>query len=109
VSCSTSFPAVCTSFRSLELSLQIGDWVGLSWYLSQFSVALAHDGRGEEAGRLWGAVEAAAAFVPGGPWPRDIDALREELSSRADAAFEHGRDEGHGVTLEAAADSVLRE
>ena len=55
---------------------------------------------------MWGAVEAAAAFVPGGPWPRDADALGQEVLTMADAAFEDGREVGRGLTIEAVAAEV---
>src|SRR5207253_6147287 len=58
--------------------------------LPQFALTLAQDARSEEAGRVWGAVEAAAAFIPGGPWPRDADALEGQLLAIADAPFERG-------------------
>jgi predicted ATPase/class 3 adenylate cyclase len=93
--------------EALDLALQVGDRVGLSWYLSQFALALAREGRTAEAGGLWGSVEAAAAFIPGGPWPRDFEALEREVLSLADAEFEHGRENGRELTLEAAAALVL--
>jgi len=97
-----------TSLReSLRLALAVGDRVGLSWYLSQFALALACDGRTEEAGQLWGAVEAAAAFIPGGPWPRDFDALSRRLEASADDGFERARADGRDLTLEGAAASLL--
>ena len=46
--------------EALDLALQLGDRVGLSWYLSQFALVLLHESRPEEAGRIWGAVESAA-------------------------------------------------
>ena len=86
--------------ESLDLALQVGDRVGLSWYLSQFALTLAQEGRTEDAGRVWGAVEAAAAFIPGGPWPRDADALDRELKQFAGLAFERGRESGRALSLE---------
>jgi predicted ATPase len=92
---------------SVNLALQLGDPVGLSWYLSQYALALAREGKTEEAGRLWGAVEAAAAFVPGGPWPRDLERLERELLERANDSFERGREAGGSLTLEDVARSSL--
>jgi len=74
--------------------------LALSWYLSQFALALVHDARTEEAGRIWGAVEAAAAFVPGGPWPRDLERLQREVLACADVAFETGREAARALSLE---------
>ncbi|TML16062.1 MAG: hypothetical protein E6G33_06555 [Actinobacteria bacterium] len=91
---------------ALDLALQLGDRVGLSWYLSQLALALAREGQTEEAGRLWGAVEAAAAFIPGGPWPRDLERLEGELMELADNAFERGREAGSSLVLEDAARSI---
>jgi predicted ATPase/class 3 adenylate cyclase len=91
---------------ALELALQLGDRVGLSWYLGQFALALAHEGRSEEAGRVWGAVEAAAAFIPGGPWPRDAERLEQELMAYADDVFERGREAGASLTLEGVVQSI---
>ncbi len=89
--------------EAVDLALQFGDRVGLSWYLSQFALALAHESRSEDAGRIWGAVEAAAAFIPGGPWPRDMERLRHEVMAFADVAFETGRQSGRSLSLEEAA------
>jgi hypothetical protein len=93
--------------EAVDLALQLSDRVGLSWYLSQFALALLHESRSEEAGRIWGAVEAAAAFVPGGPWPRDFEPLQREVLAFGDAAFESGREAGRLLLLEEAAASVL--
>jgi predicted ATPase len=92
--------------EAVDLALQVGDRVGLSWYLSQFALALVHDSQPEDAGRIWGAVETAAAFVPGGPWPRDIQRLQGEVLALEDAAFEAGRQAGGLLSLEEAALSV---
>jgi predicted ATPase len=89
--------------EAVDLALQFGDRVGLSWYLSQYALTLLHDSRTEDAGRVWGTVEAAAAFVPGGPWPRDLDRLQHEVLALADAAFETGREAGRSLSLEEAA------
>jgi predicted ATPase/class 3 adenylate cyclase len=86
--------------EALELALQIHDRVGLSWYLSQYALVLARTGRVEEAGRLWGAAEASAAFLPGGPWPRDMAGLERQVLGHADASFARGREEGRSLTLE---------
>ena len=88
---------------ALDLALQLGDRVGLSWYLSQFALTLAREGRSVEAGRVWGAVEKAATFIPGGPWPRDAERLEQELKELADSAFERGREDGRVLLLEDAA------
>jgi predicted ATPase/class 3 adenylate cyclase len=92
--------------EALDLALQLGDRVGVSWYLSQFSLTLAREGRTEEAGRVWGAVEEAAAFIPGGPWPRDADRLTRDVSALADDAFESGREAGRLLALEDVAVSL---
>jgi hypothetical protein len=89
--------------EAVGLALQLGDRVGLSWYLSQFALVLLHESRPEEAGRVWGAVESAAAFIPGGPWPRDIERLQRDVLALADAAFERGREGGCSLSLEEAA------
>jgi hypothetical protein len=47
-------------------------------------------------------VETAAAFVPGGPWPRDLERLQREVLTFADGAFETGRQEGSSLSLEEA-------
>jgi hypothetical protein len=85
--------------ESVVLALEIRDTVGVSWYLGQWAVSLILDGRPSEAGRIWGAVEAANAFVPGGPWPRDLQALEERLGL-AGAEFEHAKESGRNVKLE---------
>ncbi len=92
--------------EALDLALQLGDRVGLSWYLSQFALVRLHESEPEEAGRIWRAVETAAAFIPGGPWPRDMDRLRGEVLALADIAFESGREAGRSLSLEEAAATV---
>jgi predicted ATPase len=89
--------------EAVDLALQLGDRVGLSWYLSQFALALLYESRSKDAGRIWGAVEAAAAFIPGGPWPRDMQRLQSEVLALVDIAFETGREEGRSLSLEEAA------
>ncbi|MDQ2982300.1 MAG: hypothetical protein M3R70_00020 [Actinomycetota bacterium] len=89
--------------EAVDLALQLGDRVGLSWYLSQSALALLHESRSEDAGRIWGAVETAAAFVPGGPWPRDFERLQRDVLALANAAFESGREAGRSLSLEEAA------
>jgi predicted ATPase len=91
---------------AVDLALQLGDRVGLSWYLSQFALGLAREGRTEAAGRLWGPVEAAACFIPGGPWPRDAERLERDLTELADDAFERGREAGSSLSLEDVARSI---
>jgi predicted ATPase len=86
--------------EALRLGLELQDRVGLSWYLSQLAVVLARVGRMHEAGQLWGAVVASAVFIPGGPWPRDMDALAREIEELDDTAFESGRVAGASLTLE---------
>jgi tetratricopeptide (TPR) repeat protein len=86
--------------EAVALALEIQDRVGLSWYLSQYAVALACEGQKAVAGRIWGAVESANVFIPGGPWPRDAQALEEQLSRLADAAFEQAFGQGAKLPLE---------
>ena len=92
--------------EAIDVALQISDRVGLSWYLSQFALALALEGRTAEAGRVWGAVEKAAAFVPGGPWLRDAGRLRDEIGKLVDDEFEDGRRAGRALSLEEVATSI---
>jgi tetratricopeptide (TPR) repeat protein len=92
--------------EAVDLALQLSDRIGLSWYLSQFALALVQESKSEDAGRIWGAVETAAAFVPGGPWPRDIERLHREVLALADVAFESGREAGRLLSLEEAAAEV---
>jgi hypothetical protein len=92
--------------EAVTLAMQLGDRVGLSWYLSQLALLRAREGRLEEAGRIWGAVEAAAAFIPGGPWPRDFARVERELNELADDAFARGREIGGALTLEDAATAI---
>ncbi|HZC29379.1 MAG TPA: tetratricopeptide repeat protein, partial [Gaiellaceae bacterium] len=93
--------------ESLALGLEFRDPVGLCWYLSQYALSLALDSRTADAGRIWGAVEASNAFIPGGPWPRDMHALEERLLAVADEPFEQAREAGRGTALEALAEERL--
>jgi tetratricopeptide (TPR) repeat protein len=94
--------------EALGLGLQVHDRVGLSWYLSQFALVLAREGATEEAGKLWGAVETAAVFIPGGPWPRDMEALEREIAGLRDESFEAGCAVGGKHTLEELANAHSR-
>jgi predicted ATPase len=94
------------SREAVALAFEVGDRVGLSWYLSQYAFALALDGKTWKAGRIWGAVDAAAAFIPGGPWRRDAKRLRREVLELGDSDFERGCEEGRSLTLEEVATSL---
>jgi hypothetical protein len=93
--------------ESFDLALRPSDRDGLSWYPSQQAVVLVHEGRGEDAGRVWGAVDTAAVFLPDGPWPRDVERRERELNELADDAFERGREAGRSLALEDVAASML--
>jgi predicted ATPase len=93
--------------EAIDLAVQVRDRVGLSWYLSQYALALALEGRTADAGRVWGAVENASAFVPGGPWRRDLPALEERLAACSDAEFEAGHHAGRTVALEDVAAEIV--
>jgi predicted ATPase len=86
--------------EALALARQLGDRVGLSWYLSQLALLLVRQGKQAEAGRVWGAVETAAVFIPGGPWPRDLGRIERELDELGDEDFARARDDGHSLALE---------
>ena len=92
--------------EALSLALELGDRVGPAWYLSQLALVLARRGQCEKAGRIWGSVEAANAFIPGGPWPRDFGRLERDLSTVIDEAFERGREAGRALSLEEVAVSL---
>jgi class 3 adenylate cyclase len=59
-----------------------------------------------DAGRIRGSVDAANAFIPGGPWPRDFERLQRGIAEVADDAFERGREEGCALALEDVAASI---
>ena len=93
--------------ESIDLALQVHDRVGLSWYLGLYALALSVEGDAEPAGRIWGAVEAASAFIPGGPWPRDAERLRHKVELLADAAFNAARAQARDAALEEVAAEVV--
>ena len=93
--------------ESIDLALQVHDRVGLSWYLGLYALALSVEGDAEPAGRIWGAVEAASAFIPGGPWPRDAERLRHKVELLADAAFNTARAQARDAALEEVAAEVV--
>jgi predicted ATPase len=86
--------------EALSVARQLGDRVGLSWYLSQLALLLLRQGKQAEAGRIWGAVETAAVFIPGGPWPRDLERVERELDDLGNDDFARGREDGHLLALE---------
>jgi tetratricopeptide (TPR) repeat protein len=94
--------------ESIDLALQVHDRVGLSWYLGLYALALVLEGEASAAGRVWGAVEAGSAYIPGGPWPRDDTRLHQEVERLANAPFQAARAVAGNVALEAIAPELIR-
>jgi hypothetical protein len=91
--------------EAVDLALQLGDRVGLSWYLGQFALVLVHESRPEDAGRIWG---------PSRRPPPSFQVVHGRVTStgfstkcwRSHLAFERGREAGRSLSLEEAAKSV---
>ena len=91
------------AFRSLELSLGLGDRQHVLFAAAELAIIAAARGDAARAGRLWGAVESEVASGPVGQWEK----FREELESlvlRADGfPFSQARAEGSLLSIAEAA------
>jgi predicted ATPase/DNA-binding SARP family transcriptional activator len=92
---------------SLELAQQLRDRAGRIFGVGLFAVTAAERGELERAGRLWGAIEDADAGAPLGGWRRHRATCEARIREFAGPEFEHGRTEGHTLTLDDAVTLAL--
>ena len=96
--------------ESLELLHRVGDRQNTLWALGAMARGAAEAGRLEQAGRLWGSVEAEETRGPLGWWVSERESFVDALSGyRNDLAFARGLAEGRGLTLDEAVARALSE
>jgi predicted ATPase len=93
--------------ESLSIARAIGDRQGMVWALAMLASVEAESGRPEQAGRLWGAIEAEELRGRIGQWEDEHDEISAELLAESGPGFERGRAEGQALALNDAVDSVL--
>jgi predicted ATPase len=96
--------------ESLRLMHGIGDRQMMIFALARLARIAAETGREEEAGRLWGAIEAEEDRRPMGAWAKERQRFAAPVLAHASADFEHGRKEGRLLGLdEVIAEALARE
>jgi hypothetical protein len=95
--------------ESLRIMDEIGDRQMMVFALARLARIAAEMGRAEQAGVLWGAIEAEEERSPMGAWAKERDRLGTPILTRASPEFERGRDQGRLLSLEQAVASALEE
>jgi predicted ATPase len=93
--------------KSLSIARAIGDRRGMVWALAVLAWVEAESGRPEQAGRLWGAIEAEELRGRIGQWEDEHDEISAELLAASGPGFEQGRAEGQALCLNDAVDRAL--
>jgi predicted ATPase len=95
--------------EALELMAQIGDHQMTVFTLARLARIAAESGRVEEAGLLWGAIEAEEERAPMGAWAKERDRLGGPVLALSGPEFERGRREGRLLSLDKAVELALGE
>ena len=88
--------------EALALLVATGDPHATVFALARVARVAAELGRTEQAGLLWGAIEAEEQRRPLGGWAKERDRLGSPILAHADEAFERGRTRGRSLELEQA-------
>ena len=88
--------------EALELLVTTGDPHATVFALARVARVAAELGRTEQAGLIWGAIEAEEGRRSLGGWAKERDRLGEPILAHADEAFERGRKRGQSLELEQA-------
>jgi predicted ATPase/class 3 adenylate cyclase len=91
---------------ALADSQSIGDRQGMIYGIALLAWVAVGQGREEEAGRLWGAIEADVERAPVGHWENERDDYAQRVVASS-AGFERGRADGHQLSLSQAAEEGL--
>lgn len=86
--------------ESLQLIQGIGDRQMMVFTLARVARIAAESGRKEEAGLLWGAIEAEEARSRMGAWAKERDRLSGPVLAHEGPEFEHGRERGRTLSLD---------
>jgi predicted ATPase len=95
--------------EALRLMAEIGDRQMIVFTIARLARIAAESGRVEEAGLLWGAIEAEEERAPMGAWAKERDRLGAPVLARSGPEFEQGRSEGRLLALEEVIDQALKE
>ena len=93
--------------EALALLVATGDPHATVFALARVARVSAELGRTEEAGLLWGAIEAEEQRRPLGGWAKERERLGAPILAHADEAFEDARTRGRSLELEDAAAVAL--
>jgi predicted ATPase len=86
--------------EALQIMGEIGDRQMTVFTLARLARIAAESGRLEEAGVLWGAIEAEEERARMGAWAKERDRLGAPVLARAGPEFEQARKEGRLLSLE---------
>jgi predicted ATPase len=92
--------------EALADSQSIGDRQGMIYGIALLAWVAVEKGREEEAGRLWGAIQADVERAPVGQWESERDEYAERVVASS-ASFERGRADGQRLTLSQAVEEGL--
>jgi predicted ATPase/class 3 adenylate cyclase len=98
--------AAASLHEGVELAAEIGDRQWIFYGLTLIAWFAAAEGHAEDAGRLWGALEAEAERAPVGQWELDRDDYAPHVVS-ATPDFGRGFKEGRGLSLDEAVQRAL--
>ena len=94
--------------EALRLLHQVGDRQNTLWALAETGKQAADGGRHEDAGRLWGSVEAEEARGALGWWREERVTFEQFFQAyQGDPDFVRGRSEGRGLPLDEGVASAL--
>ena len=93
--------------ESLRLMHGIGDRQMTIFAVARLARIAAETGREEEAGRLWGAIEAEEDRRPMGAWAKERQRFAAPVLDRAGAGFEGGREDGRRLGLDEVVEEAL--
>jgi hypothetical protein len=101
--------AELTVREALELMADIGDHQMIVFTLARLARIGSESGRAEEAGLIWGAIEAEEERAPMGAWAKERDRLGASILALSGPEFERGLREGRLLSLDEAVEHALGE
>jgi hypothetical protein len=93
--------------ESLELMRPIGDRQMMVFALARLARIAAEAGRPEEAGLIWGAIEAEEARSPMGAWAKERDRFWKPIRIHAGPELERGGELGRELSFDDGIDAAL--
>ena len=88
--------------EALALGARMADRQGTIIALAQLARVAAEAGEAGRAGKLWGAIEAEEERGRVGSWEDQREAIASKVLAQAGPAFDAGREEGRGLSLQQA-------